>query len=46
MMNDNDLRYFNEVVDTYHRYDKSIREMASRLNISRTKLRKILITMG
>lgn len=45
-MNEQDLEFFEKVVKTYHQLDESIRETAHEMQLSRTKVRKILITMG
>lgn len=45
-MTEKDRVYFESVVETYHDAGESIRETAARLDLSRTKVRKILITMG
>ena len=46
IMNETDLEYFNKVVQTYYSTGESIRDTAKIMDISRTKVRKILITMG
>ena len=45
-MNEKDLEYFNTVIQTYYKTGESIRDTAKIMDISRTKVRKILITMG
>lgn len=45
-MNEKDLEYFNTVIQTYYKNGESIRDTAKIMDISRTKVRKILITMG
>ena len=41
-----DREFFESVVAAYHDSDCSIRETATQMDISRSKVRKILITMG
>ncbi len=41
-----DREFFESVVAVYHDSDCSIRETATQMDISRSKVRKILITMG
>ncbi len=41
-----DKEYFESVVAAYHESNCSIRETANQMEISRSKVRKILITMG
>ena len=45
-MTEKDAVFFRTVVKTYHDCHESIRDTAKELQLSRTKVRKILITMG
>lgn len=46
MSKEKDELYFKTVVDAYEESGESIRDTSKKLGISRTKVRKILITMG
>lgn len=45
-MNEEDKAYFWSVAEVYHAAGESVRKTAERIGISRTKVRKILITLG
>ena len=45
-MTEKDDAFFQSVVDAYHGCHESIRDTAKVMGLSRTKVRKILITMG
>ena len=45
-VNEKDLEYFNSVIDMYYNTGENILDTAKQMEISRTKVRKILITMG
>lgn len=45
-MDERDRVFFESVVDAYHKSGESIRETATVMELSRSKVRKILITMG
>ena len=46
ILNEEDKAYFRSVAEVYHAAGESVRETAERMGISRTKVRKILITLG
>lgn len=45
-MTEKDELFFQSVVDAYHACHESLRDTAKAMQLSRTKVRKILITMG
>lgn len=45
-MTEKDELFFQSVVDVYHACHESLRDTAKAMQLSRTKVRKILITMG
>ena len=45
-MTEKDELFFRSVVDAYHACHESLRDTAKAMQLSRTKVRKILITMG